>query len=361
MPCAREHARRQAERSRLMFRRRARRTPQSSSAVSESVERERNAPVIARAIGPVLLRLEELEMRRMLSAAPGDPDMTFGSGGVATTDVVFGEAKDVAVDPTDGSVVVVGQSLGGSLQATLARFKADGSLDVNFGDSLDSIDNDNGGVIRLNLGNFDEIDRVQILSGGKILVAGHSADAGLGDNSTVFVGEFNADGTPVTDFAAGGVSFLPNVDGDVVGMAVRANGKIVVAVNLGGQSGGQIAQLVDPAGSGPVQYDTSWGVGGVEPVLGLGADLRAIALQTILSGEYVVAAGEVLTPDANVVVSRLNLSGTGVDSTFGTLGTTTTDLGDAEAVAGVAVDSQDRIYVAVGHLETANADSRLSV
>ncbi|HEY7090750.1 MAG TPA: PKD domain-containing protein [Tepidisphaeraceae bacterium] len=350
-----------------MFRRRALRTPpQSSCRGSDSVQRETNSRrVLARAIAP-LLHLELLEARQLLTTVmPGDPDPGFNGGNLAMATISGGSSRAVAVDPTDGSIIVAGDD---AIQAALVRFKADGSgVDTGFG---------TGGEVKLNIGIIDEIDAIKILSDGKILVAGHSPTAGLGEpyNSTVFVAELNADGTPVTDFAstaqgsfADGIAFLPNLDGDVKGLAVRANGEILVAINSGGHSGGQIAQLQDPVGITPVQYDTSWGSGGVATNFLTGAiDLKAIALQTLLSGEYVIAAGDGpvthgVSVDDDVFVSRLKLDGSGEDLAFGPGGFTTSDLGQGEAVAGVAVDSQDRVYLAVGHLKAGDPDTRLSV
>src|SRR4051794_29585805 len=81
------------------------------------------------------LRLEALEERSLLSAGTLDP--TFGTGGVAKTDLIgpgYDVAQDFAFDGS-GRVVLVGQTdVGGTGGLALTRVNAaDGSLDTSFG------------------------------------------------------------------------------------------------------------------------------------------------------------------------------------------------------------------------------------
>src|SRR5262245_7892371 len=66
--------------------------------------------------------LERLEDRCLLSA--GDPDLTFGTGGMVS--VAGMDFRAVTVQPGDGKIVVAG-----SVDASyvVARFNTDGSLD----------------------------------------------------------------------------------------------------------------------------------------------------------------------------------------------------------------------------------------
>ena len=68
------------------------------------------------------------------SAAAGDLDGTFGTGGKVTTDFAGNgdEARAVALQP-DGKIVAAGGALGATVDFALARYGPDGTLDTTFG------------------------------------------------------------------------------------------------------------------------------------------------------------------------------------------------------------------------------------
>ena len=104
--------------------------------------------------------------------ADGSQDLTFGTGGLVTTD--FGPlvgntpapdyAHDLAVD-TDGSIVVVGTTeFGGGSDFAIARYDSDGDLDPGFGtDGLLTVDFAAG---------FDSGHDIAIQPDGKIVAVG---------------------------------------------------------------------------------------------------------------------------------------------------------------------------------------------
>ncbi|HEV3164455.1 MAG TPA: delta-60 repeat domain-containing protein, partial [Isosphaeraceae bacterium] len=97
--------------------------------------------------------------------ANGSPDQTFGRSGVVTLD--FGgndSASSVAIQPTDGKIVVAGTtSLGQNF--AVARLNTDGSPDASFG---------RGGIVTTDLGGNDVANSVAIESNRDIIVAGSS-------------------------------------------------------------------------------------------------------------------------------------------------------------------------------------------
>ncbi len=123
---------------------------------------------------------------------PGDVDPAFGEQGqVVTRAGAEGDhstAYAVAVQ-NDGKIVVAGtvehalSSTGLNTDIAVIRYHPDGSLDPGFGSS---------GKVIIDLGGGDVAAAVALQSDGKILVAGHTADASL--NSRVVLIRLNANG-----------------------------------------------------------------------------------------------------------------------------------------------------------------------
>ena len=104
------------------------------------------------------------------SAADGDLDVTFGSGGLVVTDSSGGgtsdEARAVAV-ADDGSIAAVGMAvIGAATDVVVVRYTDDGRLDPGFGE---------GGVVTLPV--FESFDigfGVSFDRAGRIVVAAQS-------------------------------------------------------------------------------------------------------------------------------------------------------------------------------------------
>ena len=107
----------------------------------------------------------------------GSLDSTFGTNGTARNDISGGgdyndHAFSVAIQG-DGKIVAAGSSYNGSSYAfALARYTTDGSLDSTFG-----IDGTTRNTINGGNGTDDDAASVALQSDGKIVAAGHSADA----------------------------------------------------------------------------------------------------------------------------------------------------------------------------------------
>jgi uncharacterized delta-60 repeat protein len=164
----------------------------------------------------------------------GTLDSTFGTGGkvVATMGTgPFDEIWDMAIQPSDGKIVVAGD-LGG--ETAVARYNTDGTLDSSFGTA---------GVATLAVDQGDQLLGLALQSDGKIVAAGTS-DAGNSDSHVVLL-RLTTSGVPDSTFGTGGV-VTTDVTGDYEqanDVAIQPDGKIVVAGNVG------------RAGVNPPQYD----------------------------------------------------------------------------------------------------------
>jgi uncharacterized delta-60 repeat protein len=165
----------------------------------------------------------------------GTLDQNFDSGGLISASFEPGNANTIslasslAIQP-DGKIVVGGDSFNRNPAApdyvldsnvALARYNSDGTLDGTFGA---------GGFVVSSFGNFDRTDAITIQSDGKIIVAGDSNSTGLGlYDYTLTLVRYNPNGTPDETFGAAGRAVPVSGSFDVSALALRQDGKIVVA------------------------------------------------------------------------------------------------------------------------------------
>lgn len=155
----------------------------------------------------------------------GSLDPTFSGDGL--TQVDFGlEAdflQDLAVDPVDGSLILVGWSNYSDSLAAVARLTAGGVLDTAFG----------GGDGRWTHSVADKtyLSAVEVQSDGKLLVAGHYYD--VGEDRDLVTYRLMPSGTLDTTYGflgAAGVSFnLGDTLDDRVNATTLHGGKLVLA------------------------------------------------------------------------------------------------------------------------------------
>jgi uncharacterized delta-60 repeat protein len=174
-------------------------------------------------VNPSLVRanVEVLEDRRMLSAAAGDLDPTFGAGGVATARVPNQDNIEFSgVDTRNGTTVVTGRlGLGEDPHPMIvvARFDDQGRLDPTFdGDGL---------LISDVLG---AVSDVFIQADNKVLVTGLIQDEQRTFPPAVL--RFNADGSVDTSFGGTGTgeARLPGL-ARVGSVRTMPDGRIVLA------------------------------------------------------------------------------------------------------------------------------------
>jgi len=148
---------------------------------------------------PVLLTLAfVLVAAPAASAAPGDLDPSFGSGGMVklleSKEESYAEA--IAVQP-DGKVVAAGYEKGSTV---VVRLLPDGTPDPGFGSG--------GKATTVLPGGENGASAVTLQPDGKILVAGSGKEFG-GVNFDFFFARYNSDGSPDKTFGGDGVELVP--------------------------------------------------------------------------------------------------------------------------------------------------------
>jgi uncharacterized delta-60 repeat protein len=215
------------------------------------------------------------------SAAPGDLDPSFGSGGMVklleSEEESYGEG--IAVQP-DGKVVIAGEEKG---NAVVLRLLADGQLDPSFG---------SGGKVTTTVAGSSEFQSVAIQPDGKIVAAG--AGKAAGDVDFLFA-RYSPDGSPDMSFGGGdGIETVPvgSEEDQVQDVNIASDGRIVATgtVELPGSNNAVGVVVLEPNGA----PDASFGGDGSlvkETVMGEGDD-RGVAAAML-------GDGSVLVGDAN--------------------------------------------------------------
>ncbi|HEX2040893.1 MAG TPA: Calx-beta domain-containing protein [Acidimicrobiales bacterium] len=271
------------------------------------------------------------------SAAPGDPDTTFGNGGTVRDSGAGAEEALAALLLPDGRIVAAGYRVsGGSSDFVLGRYSSSGAVDGSFGV---------GGHAVTNFGAAGSNDAAQGLArygDGRLLAAGHTTDGGNADFAlaryTAGGGvdtSWDGDGKVTTAFGGGlnDTAYAVVLDGDdaiAVGQSESATDSDIALARY--NSNGSLDTGFD--GDGRATTD----IGGNRDVA------HAAVLQ---SGDKIVVAGYTESAtDRDVMVARYNADGT-PDSSFDTDGIVVTPLGGADDEArAVAVQPDGKIVVA---------------
>lgn len=267
--------------------------------------------------------------------ANGSLDVTFGSGGIVTTDFAngFDQALDVAIQ-SDGKIVAAGYA-GGSTASdfAVARYLTNGTLDTTFGV---------GGKVTTDFSASDnQANALAIQADGKIVLVGYDGNSGAGDFA---LARYNTDGSLDSTFGSAGqvITDFAGTDDRAYDTAIQPDGKIVIA---GYESSDFALVRYNPNGT----LDSSFGSGGkVHTELNLYDIAYALA---ILPDGRIVAAGNGYSPyttdSANFALARYESDGS-LDASFGSSGVVTTDFFSRYDTAfAVAIQSNGKI-VAVG-------------
>ena len=246
--------------------------------------------------------------------APGDLDLTFGSGGIAIT---FGpsDRANALIQQPDGKLVVAGDSSGDGINhILLVRYHPHGSVDAAFGP---------GGKVTTTIGSGSRANALIQQPDSKLVVAGVSIPL-TGGSSDVLLVRYLPNGQQDATFGAGGVVTTDfGASEGATALALQPDGKLVVAGASGiSQSQNTILARYHPDGS----LDESFGVGGkvsvnlggVGNIPNLQPSVSALLLQA--DGKLVVTGSWVnrVTP-SNLFVARFQPDGN-LDPTFGQAG-----------------------------------------
>ena len=264
-------------------------------------------------------------------AAPSDLDLSFGNRGLVQTDFNsrLDEATAVLVQP-DGRLVVVGKVFTSNADFGVARYNADGTLDLSFG---------NNGKSTTNLLLNDLAGAGILQPDGKIVIAGAS-----GPNFGLV--RYNGNGSLDLTFGNGGI-VLTDL-GQAVSSGVRVvsllrqpDGKLLVV----GSSNDIDIGLARYNSNGTI--DNSFGTNGIVAVryVAEGNGASSAALQTdgkiLLGGTVSTEAG------AKAAVFRFNSNGA-LDSSFDNDGVVVTSLSDSHDRVGALILRGSGKIVAVG-------------
>ena len=277
--------------------------------------------------------------------ASGNLDSSFGSGGKVTTPIGsnsdYGHALAIH---GDGQIVLAGDTfIDTNYHIGVAEYYESGSRDYYFGYS---------GKVTTTIGSSnDGANGIATQEDGKTIVVGYSND---GSNSDIALVRYTTSGFPDSSFGSAGIVTTPigSYGDSAQAVAIQNDGKVVVAGYTYNGSNYRFAVVRYTTNGG---LDTSFGSGGiVTTAVTLGDDFAdAIAIQS--DGKIVVAGySEYGTNDKDFAVVRYNGNGT-LDSTFGSDGKVTTQIGAYNDVAkSMAIQSDGKIVVA-GYADTGSS------
>ncbi len=229
--------------------------------------------------------------------AGGSLDASFGDGGLKVTRFPGGSSygRALVIQP-DGRIVLAGGTDPGRF--ALARYEPDGRLDQGFGAE--------GRVSQDIDGDLEGARAVALQPDGKIVAAGGALAPG-GENAFALA-RFDPTGQPDPRFGGDGdvLSVLPG-GGGAAGVAIQADGKIVVA----GQANGDLIESTADFALGRYLPD-----GRLDPGFGDGG-----IVITSLGSRIDVAFDVAIQPDGRIVAAgRASGNASGTRSGFGLVG-----------------------------------------
>jgi len=249
----------------------------------------------------------------------GEPDTTFGSGGVTTVNAVWNPQDFSIAIQSDQKILLAGGA------NPMVRLKANGTADTTFGPN--GISKTNSGIV---------IKKIATLSSGKIIAAGYASNGSNYDFAAV---RFNSSGTLDTAFGKRGKTLVDFASKNDVatGMAVDAAGKIIISGGAGNQNnlpaGSYRAALIRLRSDG--KLDTTFGAGGKSAPLSSSFSFGSVALQA--NGKIVVTgSGVPVVSASDILTARYKTNGT-IDTAYHGDGWNITDIygSDDSAVGGV--------------------------
>ena len=270
----------------------------------------------------------------------GSLDATFGNGGLVMTHFGRGEdyATGVAINPSNGKIVVVGGCAGENEDVCLARYNTDGSLDSNFGLG--------GKVVTPVTTSWDKAKGVAIQPDGKIVVVGDSRTTNTSLDFLVL--RYNANGALDNGFGQSNsgkivLNVVGNGDDTADAVIVQADGKIVVVGT--GYPFTSPAFLIVARFTSTGSADNTWGIlGGISQFRFTDTGQHESRAVTIQPDGKVLMAG---IADSKFLLVRFTLTGF-FDNSFNGNGIRMTSLGGTSDEAR-SVTVENNMIIAGGH------------
>jgi uncharacterized delta-60 repeat protein len=272
----------------------------TSFATSVAIDASGNI-VVAGGAGKASSSQSSFALARYTSDGVLDP--SFGTQGIVETNLGPSDAgaQGLALQPTDGKIVVVGHTStsGGNFHFAVLRYNTDGTLDTSFNGTGEVLDNFPGEYAGFQ---GDDARAVAIQADGKIVATGGFAGQGLQGN--VALARYNSDGSPDTSFNGTGKTSLIVGNGDAGdGLTLQGNGKIIVTGSKGVPGGSPMLTIRYNADG---SLDTGFGTNGVvtTKLSSDGNDEAHGALQVVPNGTIVVAGSADSGSDSNFALIR---------------------------------------------------------
>ena len=294
-----------------------------------------------RTLAPLALAIALVPTLVSAQTSQATLDTSFGTGGRLITN--FGGYSDavrsLVVQP-DGKIVAAGWTIGNpGGDFALARYNVDSTLDMGFGI---------GGRVTTDFGGgFEGVWSVALQEDGKIVAAGLTQTGGI---SQIALARYNSNGTLDASFGTGGrlTTAFPGASVAIAfSVAVQPDGKVVVAgwTNI---DGGADFALVRYTSTGTL--DASFGTGG--RVVTAFPDSQGLSVAGVFSvavqpdGKIVAAGDARLDGKYDFTLARYNSDGT-LDAGFGAGGRVITDFaGSDDGAESVALQADGKIVAA---------------
>lgn len=271
------------------------------------------------------------ELRGQMGFASGSFDLNFGESGTVSSSLPSQFSIYSMTLQNDGKIVLVGTRSG---EVALVRLHSSGALDESFGVS---------GLVSTDVGDFNSIGIDAIMQpDGKILVAVFHAAFEM--NSKFWLVRYNADGSRDAGFGSSGVASVTfgMVTSQTYTLSLQSDGKIILAGNQN-NFGSHMARF-DSDG----QLDLTFSGDGKTSVYvnGFGSSLSQVIAQSDLK---TLGIGHTQSGgDFDFLLFRLLDDGS-MDATFGSGGVVTTDFGSISDMAySAAIQPADQKVVLVG-------------
>lgn len=281
-----------------------------------------------------------------VNAAPGDLDITFGTGGRVITQTGNSDKVNALAIQADGKIVVAGKRELPLYGSFLARYYSDGSLDQSFGVGGFVDDAAHGGHLTY-------LNAVAIQTDGKIVAAGYFYESGGCMRDQSWIVRYNADGSRDTTFGGDGaieygylwVNSCP-LNSYHHGLAIQNNGKIVAAGSAKNASSNFDFAAMRLNADGTL--DASFNLDGTATFpIGTGNDIAYAAAIHSNTGKIVLAGYSYKSSTSNdFAMVMLNSQGL-YDLSFGNGGKITTDfVGNDDRANAVAFQTDGKIIAA---------------
>jgi uncharacterized delta-60 repeat protein len=265
----------------------------------------------------------------------GTLDTAFGTGGIASIEIASFSGMKVAIQ-TDGKILVGGGSSG---RFAVARYNANGSLDMSFGTGGLSVLPAEAGDSR-----YGPSDLV-IQPDGRIVMVG--TESNQGNFTNVAVAKFSSDGTPDFMRIFDKYDFPNNRYNGASAVVVQPDNKVVVSGDMMDNDANQQLTLMRLNQDGWTDK-SAFGTNGKGTVLvsipNFSHSSGALALQP--DGKILAAGGTVNDDNKPVDGVLVRLLGDGsLDTSFGGTGIVTADFGANEAFDDFVVQPDGKIIV----------------